>query len=113
MNHIDCHGRDNAGCGCRQQQTPMPIPVRPCHDTVPTEHNVMPLAMAYVHVQSLGALYDPCTALIAGTVFPDLDKPFCGAVISSSAYPTPPARTCSCSLPAQRGGCMRGGACRE
>ena len=36
------------------------------------------LAMAYVHVQRLGEIYDPCTALIAGTLFPDLDKPFCG-----------------------------------
>ncbi|MBE6658355.1 MAG: spore coat associated protein CotJA [Ruminococcaceae bacterium] len=70
------------------------------------------LAMAYVHVQSLGTLYDPCTALIAGTVFPSLDKPFCGDTVSASAYPNPPARTCDCALPTRRdSGCCgtRGG----
>ena len=74
------------------------------------------LAMAYVHVQRFGEIYDPCTALIAGTLFPDLDKPFCGETVSASAYPKPPARTCDCALPMHRdsGTCcgMRGGADR-
>lgn len=73
------------------------------------------LAMAYVCVQTLGELYDPCTALIAGTLFPALDKPFCGETVSASAYPNPPARTCDCALPARReGGCgVRGGDVRD
>ncbi len=64
-----------------------------------------PLAMAYVPEQIFCGLYDPCTALIAGTLFEALDKPFCGETISASAYPTPPARACSCGCrSAARGG---------
>ena len=36
------------------------------------------LAMAYVPMQEYGVLYDPADALTAGTLFPDLDKPFTG-----------------------------------
>ena len=36
------------------------------------------LAMAYVPMQEYGVLYDPTDALCAGTLFPDLDKPFTG-----------------------------------
>ena len=38
----------------------------------------MPLAMAYVPIQSYGVMYEPDKALCRGTVFPDLDKPFIG-----------------------------------
>ena len=104
MNHIDYRGRDSMpACGCKMPASEM----RRDSSAEDTGHHVpgadcckKALAMAYVRMQSLDALYDPCTALIAGTVFPDLDKPFCGEVISASAYPSPPARTC---------GCMRGG----
>ena len=65
-----------------------------------------PLAMAYVPMQVFEDLYDPCTALIAGTVFASLDKPFCGETVSASAYPTPPAKPCSCGI--QRGGYAHG-----
>lgn len=34
------------------------------------------LAMAYVPMQEYGALYDESDGLEAGTLFPDLDKPF-------------------------------------
>ena len=37
-----------------------------------------PIAMAYVPWQRFGQTYDPCKALCAGTIFPELDKPFCG-----------------------------------
>jgi hypothetical protein len=122
MNRTDYRGRDNMPtCGCRQQHTPMPIPARPCHGEMTavqtpcaqSGHGTHALAMAYVEIQRPGTLYDPCTALIAGTVFPDLDMPFCGETVSASAYPTPPARTCSCAVPARREhggcGCVRGG----
>ena len=33
-------------------------------------------AMAYVPFQQYGAVYQPEQALMAGTLFPDLDKPF-------------------------------------
>ena len=37
-----------------------------------------PIAMAYVPWQRFGQTYDPAKALCAGTIFPELDKPFCG-----------------------------------
>ena len=93
-------------CGCRNS---VPVPaapqsVSPCKPEVqehfhPTPAQQTVLAMAYVNVQTLGEVYDPCTALIAGTLFPCLDKPFCGMTVSSSAYPNPPARTCDCAVP--------------
>ena len=36
------------------------------------------LAMAYVPFQQWGQIYEPERALDAGTLFPDLDKPFYG-----------------------------------
>lgn len=54
-----------------------------------------PLAMAYVPMQTFENLYSPEAAICAGTLFADLDKPFCGEAVSNSAYPTAPARTCS------------------
>ena len=119
------------GCGCRHgMQHPggaasgkkpdirLPQPCGEPQNTgsvcgTPVQEGV--LAMAYVHVQTLGELYDPCTALIAGTLFPALDKPFCGDTVSASAYPNPPARTCDCTLPARREGgcCVRGGDDRD
>ena len=54
--------------------TEMNMPVtegaRPIKDAV--------LAMAYVPMQEYGLLYDQDDALEAGTLFPDLDKPFLG-----------------------------------
>lgn len=38
----------------------------------------LPLAMAYVPFQRWGSIYDPSRALQRGTIFPDLDMPFCG-----------------------------------
>jgi len=35
------------------------------------------LAMAYVMVQCWGQTYEPATALKRGTIFPELDLPFC------------------------------------
>lgn len=44
--------------------------------------NCLPLAMAYVPMQRLGSIYSPEQALRKGTLFPELDKPFCGRTIS-------------------------------
>lgn len=38
----------------------------------------LPLAMAYVPFQRWNCVYDPCRALARGTIFPELDLPFCG-----------------------------------
>ena len=37
-----------------------------------------PLAMAYVPWQRFGQTYDLSKALCEGTIFPELNKPFCG-----------------------------------
>ena len=37
----------------------------------------LPLAMAYVPIQSWGDTYAPCKALCRGTLFAQLDMPFC------------------------------------
>ncbi|MDO4345615.1 MAG: spore coat associated protein CotJA [Eubacteriales bacterium] len=37
-----------------------------------------PLAMGYVPYQNWNRTYDLCRALKTGTIFPCLDKPFCG-----------------------------------
>ena len=37
-----------------------------------------PLAMAYVPWQHFNKTYDLSKALCVGTIFPELDKPFCG-----------------------------------
>ena len=38
----------------------------------------VPLAMGYVPWQNFGCTYEPAQALQAGTIFPELDKPFYG-----------------------------------
>lgn len=37
-----------------------------------------PVAMCYVPLQKLETVYEPETALMQGTLFPELDKPFLG-----------------------------------
>lgn len=41
-----------------------------------------PLAMAYVRIQKIERMYPPQVALERGTLFPDLDKPFCGRTVT-------------------------------
>lgn len=38
----------------------------------------LPLAMAYVPMQRWTETYEACKGLERGTIFPDLDLPFCG-----------------------------------
>ena len=40
---------------------------------------IMPLAVPFVQWQRWGNVYDPETSLRHGTIFPDLDLPFCGS----------------------------------
>jgi hypothetical protein len=42
------------------------------------EESDAPLAIAYVPYQSWNTTYERCRALKAGTIFPCLNKPFCG-----------------------------------
>lgn len=48
-------------------------PMQPDRGAFPSQ---ISLAMAYVPLQQLGAVYEEEVALKAGTLFPDLDKPF-------------------------------------
>ena len=43
-----------------------------------TQLKNLPLTMAYVPMQRWGEVYSEPDALQRGTLFPDLDKPFCG-----------------------------------
>ena len=42
----------------------------------------LPLAMSYDPMQEWGATYEGLKALDSGTLFPDLDLPFCGRRLS-------------------------------
>lgn len=42
----------------------------------------LPVAMAYVPMQTWGETYDGLKALDSGTIFPELDLPFCGRRLS-------------------------------
>lgn len=42
----------------------------------------LPLAMSYVPMQVWGETYEGLKALDAGTLFPELDLPFCGRRLS-------------------------------
>ena len=42
----------------------------------------LPLAMAYVPMQMWGETYEGLKALDVGTIFPDLNLPFCGRRLS-------------------------------
>ena len=52
-------------------------PDKRCGAAMPYAQNDFALAMAYVKVQGWGQTYEPATALKRGTVFPELDLPFC------------------------------------
>lgn len=67
----------------RRNETSCPIrqPEKPCDcRTSHIYHHVdeMPLTMAYVPMQRFSETFPLCTALQAGTIFPELCKPFCG-----------------------------------
>lgn len=40
--------------------------------------DTLPLAISYVPMQQFNETYDGLTALQRGTIFPELDLPFCG-----------------------------------
>lgn len=48
-------------------------PMQPDKSAFPSQ---ISLAIAYVPMQKLGSVYEDEAALEAGTLFPDLDKPF-------------------------------------
>ena len=71
----------------RYMRRTMPDTSCPCHETVPMNGcpNTrdffpanMPIAMAYVPWQKFDKSFSLCHALQVGTIFPCLEKPFCG-----------------------------------
>lgn len=60
---------------CTRPSFPPPVPVQLTEFN--RELQDLPLAMAYVPIQSWGDTYPPCKALCRGTLFPQLDLPFC------------------------------------
>lgn len=64
------------GCdSCVQPRVP-----NGCDDCKKTRDELrgMPVAMGYVPWQTFGCTYEPAQGLQAGTIFPELDKPFYG-----------------------------------
>lgn len=59
-------------CGCHMSG------ISPAKAAFYARVDCMPVAMAYVPCQKFTECFDPCRALHAGTIFPDLCKPFCG-----------------------------------
>lgn len=49
-----------------------------CDDEPKCDSDKWALGMAYVPWQRWGSVYEPCKALNAGTIFPELDLPFMG-----------------------------------
>ena len=52
------------------------MPVTPT-DNCLCDGQPISLAMAYVKVQPFGGLYEPCEGLKNGTLFADLNMPYC------------------------------------
>lgn len=64
----------HSDCGCAANTSNGPVNEIYDHLTAAQA----PLAMAYVPYQQWDQTYEPCRALRAGTIFPCLNKPFCG-----------------------------------
>ena len=75
---------NNRPCGtqvrCKRPSVPYCSPVQLMEFN--RELQELPLAMAYVPMQSWGETYDGLKALDSGTIFPELDLPFCGRRLS-------------------------------
>ena len=65
------------GC-CSQEPARPATPSAPPQPQVPGFSDRFPLAMAYVPWQQWNQTYDLDRGLAAGTIFPELDKPFLG-----------------------------------
>lgn len=66
-----------------QDRIVMPMPTRPNpqprNKFGTTQLDKLPLTMAYVPMQPYGTTYEPDAALMNGTLFPAIDKPFLAA----------------------------------
>lgn len=71
------HPAHRAGLDFCTESTPCADPVS-CSENIRTISDHV-LAMAYVPWQQFSSVYEPDRALSAGTIFPELDKPFLAA----------------------------------
>lgn len=76
----NCNRTPARECGCNQ----MPVRPMPAYN-MPRSCNIkndplanMPVGMAYVPWQFFQEVYEPDKALLYGTIFPELNKPFYG-----------------------------------
>lgn len=71
----------NRGCCGNSMQNRRPVSIRSESASSPCSSKPAPqtaLAMAYIPMQRFEQVYDLSMALMHGTLFPDLCKPFCG-----------------------------------
>ena len=62
-------------CNCNSMNSDRPYMT----DFKPSDCENQTIAMAYVPWQQFSSVYEPDRALSAGTIFPELDKPFLAA----------------------------------
>ena len=74
----------SCGCGYNYRRSTQKEPVRQsrpamsCSRSGIQDQRQYPLAMAYVPMQMWSQPLSPCKGLQLGTIFADLNKPFCG-----------------------------------
>ena len=75
-----CAGNTRNQMDMRRQKAAMYERYNNCDDCRRTRDELsgMPLAMGYVPWQNFECTYEPAQGLRAGTIFPELDKPFYG-----------------------------------
>ena len=78
VNGCDNCGTTRAVNGCENCGTTRPGNNREDCRRIRDELKGMPLAMGYVPWQNFECTYEPAQGLHAGTIFPELDKPFYG-----------------------------------
>ena len=74
------------GCGCVRTTSdgcaPRAHEKVPVCGPMPAMADCFPVAMAYVRWQELDRMYPHELALERGTLYPELDKPFCGMTVT-------------------------------
>ncbi len=81
----DIYTDANVGTNCRNCSSGKESTVPGCINTdfcvtAPQQKSDGILTMAFVNMQPLDRVYPPETALLNGTLFPDIDKPFFGGM---------------------------------
>ena len=79
----NCDKNYDRNCDCQMQRDTCGCAARSCtymrQKGYLEESESYPIGMSYTPWQSWGCTYDGHRALMSGTIFPELDKPFCAA----------------------------------